>query len=155
MRRCVRAKDPGEKRSSCGRARGKRSARLAVRQSKSRERATEAKSVNVRAWWHLAVAFKLRGPQLRTGGQGAQRAAHSTPGWAGRRAGAGGVPRGGRERRRTLPGAVGAVRALRLPTLQGVVKGEPQSDALGFREAGRRERTCASGVGSAGEQGTV
>lgn len=107
------------------------------------------------SWWHLAVAFKLRGPWLRTGGHGAQRAAHSTPGLEGRSAGAGGVPQGGRthvifSRGRWAPRELSAS-----PTLQGLVKGEPQRDALGSKEGGRRERACAAGVGSAGEPRAV
>ena len=132
-----------------------RSARLAVWQSKSRERATEAKSVHMSAWWHLTVVFKLCGPQLSSGGARgtAGRAQHSRLGRAQR--GNGVRTERGAQGSFFLVGAVGAAQALRLPTLQGVVKGEPQRVALGFREGGRRGRACTLGVSSAGEQGTV
>jgi len=88
VRECVRGEGPDKRRSAYGRSRRLRRARLEEWQREGRGRTTEAALARMRAWWHLAVAFKLRGPQLSSGVHGAQRTALSTSGLAGRSASA-------------------------------------------------------------------
>ena len=134
---CVRAKDPAKsKRSSCGRTRRMRSARLAVWQSKSRERATEAKSVHVSAWWHLTVVFKLCGAGSAQEGHEAQRAALSTPGLAGRSAGTECVPKGVRRDHCSLWGRWERHKLSASPPCREWSKGSPSASRWGSGKEG-------------------
>ena len=127
---------PGEKRSSCGRTRRMRSARLAVWQSKSRERATEAKSVHVSAWWHLTVVFKLCGAGSAQEGHEAQRAALSTLGLAGRSAGTECAPKGVRRDHCSLWGRWERHKLSASPPCREWSKGSPSASRWGSGKEG-------------------